>query len=161
MSNPTADGSTKKPTGRVTRDRFARKNPFHIAKRMPADDQSPSGWQLGWKSPRQRNGSGTGWGQWERLEYGMACVGKNGEKLKDFIPDPPMMEPGAVDNFVRRADTILCRIPADVFDENQNAAAEESQMRVEELTVDEGVPLARHVTTLGQGRKRDSNPIVR
>jgi len=151
---------SEKLTGRVIRDPYSVVKPFRIAGRLPADDESKSGWVLGWKSERLRNNSGIGWRGWIPLEYGDRFTGENGEKLKDCIPDPPrrMQGPDHIDNLVRRADTILCRIQADYFDDRQAKSAEESRSMVAELTTPENQEILPGVTTIGGGRKADKNP---
>lgn len=148
---------------RILKDPYANtQNPFHIIARIPKiDNNDPdNGYVLGWKSERFRNGSGHGWMGWEALEYGDKFTGENGEKLRPYVPDPPrrMVGPDKVDNLVRRADTILCRLPADWFDQRQEASARRSREMVENLTAPEGTELIQGnsgVTSIGGGRQSD------
>jgi len=152
--------SEVKPTGKVTYDPFTVSEPFKIEKRLPPDDEAPEGWQLGWKNEHLRNGSGIGWRGWIPMEYGDKWTGESGELLQPYIPDAPrrMVGPDRIDNLVRRADTILCRIRADWFDQRQMASAAESQARVENLRVPEGDVILPGVKTIGGGRQVDNNP---
>lgn len=148
---------------RILRDPFDQNsNPFHIIKRVPPlDNNDPKcGYVLGWISERYRNGSGQGWKGWVPLEYGDKFTGENGEKLKEYISDPPMrmIGPDKVDNLVRRADLVLCRIVADWFDARQENSARESRERVAALAVPEGeevLPGVEGVTSIGGGRRPD------
>jgi hypothetical protein len=147
---------------RVVSENFSQQDPFNIVGRIPPSEPGDPecGWVLGWKSERLRNGSGMGWGEWEPLEFGDRFTGDNGEKLKPYIPDAPrrMRGPDRLDNLVRRADVILCRIVADIFDAKQNAGAAKSQARVAGLTIPDGTEVLPGVTTIGSGRKTDTSP---
>jgi hypothetical protein len=153
-----------KPTPKVVHDPYDTQNPFAIIGRLPPDDESESGWVLGWKSPRLRQGSAMGWKGWIPVEYGDRFAGPNGELLKPYLPDAPMrmQGPDHVDNYVRRADLILARIQADLFDTRQMKSAMESQQMVADLKQDEGrqVDTVEGVTSLGSGRKKDPRPMT-
>ncbi len=147
---------------RVVSERFEDQDPFTVIGRIPPSEPGDPecGWVLGWKSERLRNGSGLGWGEWEPLEFGDRFTGENGEKLKPYITAPPrrMKGPDRIDNWVRRADTVLCRIEADIFDAKQAASAAKSRARVEGLQVPDGTEVLPGVVTIGGGRKADPRP---
>lgn len=147
---------------RVVSENFSQQDPFDIVGRIPPSEPGDpeSGWVLGWKSERLRNGSGMGWGEWQPLEFGDRFTGENGEKLKPYVPEAPrrMRGPDRLDNMVRRADVILCVIPADVFDKKQAAGAQKSRARVEGLAIPDGTEVLPGVHAFGGGRKVDTRP---
>lgn len=147
---------------RVISERFSENDPFAITGRIPATEPSDpeGGWVLGWKSERLRNGSALGWRQWEPLEFGDRFTGENGEKLRPYVPDAPrrMRGPDRIDNLVRRADTVLCRKEAKLWEAEQAAAVKKSQDRVAGLAVPEGMEILPGVQTIGSGRRVDPRP---
>lgn len=81
-------------------------NPHHIKKH-------PDGKILSWKNPNIRNGT-RGWRGWVPITYDS----EYGERLHEFITDPPAKMEGSADqdNYVRRGtDSILCYIDEEIF----------------------------------------------
>lgn len=146
-----------KPNASVKKDPFAPTAPFQVLGRMPGDEQSPEGYVLTWCSEKLRNSGVTGgWKGYEILTWehpAMATIDK-------YIPSAPKRMEGMekLDSAVRRADSVLCRIPAAWFDARQEASAALSRARVADLAVEEGQEVMPGVTTIGGGRQPDKNP---
>lgn len=167
MANETQSNSTPeapkgpvvKPSGRVSKDSFARQNPYRILKRLPGNDEFPEGFQLCWLNPALRNSS-MGWQGWQLIQYGDSVAGENGELLAEYLGDIPAREfgPDRVDNYVRRGDSVLGYLPGRWYDERQQASADESRALVEGLAVPEGEKLMKNVTTIGGGMIADDRP---
>lgn len=152
-------GPVVKPSGRVSRDSFADKNPYRIEKRLPGNDEFPDGFQLMWLNPALRNSS-MGWQGWTLIQYGDSVAGENGELLAGYLGETPVREfgPDRVDNYVRKSDLILGYLPAVWFDARQAASAQESRELVDGLAQPEGEVLMEHVTSIGGGLQPDKNP---
>lgn len=87
-------------------------NPYDIIGEIPPDANFPNGQVVAWKNPTMRNDSSIGWRGWRPFKYGDEYTGPEGEKLADYIPDPPVRMEGRqhMDSYVRRGDIILCRL---------------------------------------------------
>lgn len=69
----------------------------------------PPGFVLRWINPEYRKRRG--WQGWVRIEWDDE-VGRN---LDQYLNEVPDRMDGAIDNFVRRGDVILCRLPEAYF----------------------------------------------
>lgn len=126
--------------------------------RFPPDNESPTGWVISWKSPKYRERRG--WRGWIPLQYGDPFVGKNGENLDDHIFEPPkqLQGPGEIDSYVRRADLILCKIEAGVYDARQLNRERRAAKRRKGLMKQYTTPIRTGVTPTGPGLSEDPNP---
>lgn len=83
----------------VLYDPYDAQNPHRII-------EHPGGFRLGWKNPVFRENH-RGWRGWMPVTYDDEI----GRHLKSYLLDPPRRMEHAVDNYVRRGDSILCRLP--------------------------------------------------
>lgn len=97
----------------VMHDPFAGQNPHAIL-------NHPLGFMLGWKSELYRGRRG--WRGWEKISYD----DEYGAKLADYINDPPARMTHGTDMYVRRGDTILCRLPRPIWLERQKARVDKA-----------------------------------
>ena len=88
---------------RVVHDPFDTQNPHRII-------ANPPGFVLGWKNPLYRDGH-RGWRGWRPVQFDDE-IGRN---LSKYLLDPPRRMEHAVDNMVRRGDTILCALEEDLW----------------------------------------------
>jgi len=150
-TEPVADTPVGDPN--VFYDPYDSQNPHKIL----AD---PPGFKLGWKSPLYRDGH-RGWRGWRAVEYDDE-IGRN---LKRYLLDPPRRMEHAIDNYVRRGDTILCFLDANVWEARQrqrtDAAARRAgehakDMRVDRIRTEEDLrPIAPAPNSVG-GRSMTS-----
>jgi len=119
----------------IVRDPFDQHDPFVIHGSIPPDDEFPEGQALSWKSESYR--SGGRWRGWKPMTWDDPYR----DHLKDCIADPPKyMESGMkVDNYIRRADLILCRIDKRIFDLRQKKRVQKSDER-RRITSREDIP---------------------
>lgn len=113
------EGDPHDPAPRVIYDPFDEQNPHAILKH-------PDGFVLSWKNPNYR--AHRGWRGWVPVQHDDE-IGMN---LNQYLQDPPprMEGMGAIDNYVRRGtDSILCRIPKEIWDERQNKRENKAAMR--------------------------------
>jgi hypothetical protein len=82
----------------VIRDPFHGQNPHEII-------AHPRGFVLGWKSELYRDRRG--WRGWEKISYD----DEYGQNISRYIPDPPARMEHGTDMYVRRGDSVLCRLP--------------------------------------------------
>jgi hypothetical protein len=116
----TQGGMAEEPEAEVLYDPYYSRNPYQIIGEIPPDATFPDGQVLGWKNEKHRE-ERRGWRGWIPLEYGDKYTGKTGELLQKYIIDPPPRLEGSskMDNNVRRADSILCRLDKKIFDTRQ------------------------------------------
>jgi len=108
----------------VAYDPFDAQNPHRIL----AD---PPGFKLGWKNPLYRDGN-RGWRGWLAVTYDSE-IGRN---LKRYLLDPPRKMEHAVDNYVRRGDSILCYLEADIWNARQQRRTDLASRRAGEHAKD-------------------------
>lgn len=113
---------------KVVYDPFDSQNPHKIL----AD---PPGFKLGWKNPLYRDGH-RGWRGWRAVEFDSE-IGRN---LKRYLLDPPRRMEHSVDNYVRRGDSVLCFLEADIWEARQkrrtDLAARRAGEHAKDLRVD-------------------------
>lgn len=130
------DGSDVKEP-QILHDPFDAKNPHKII----AD---PPGFKLGWKNPVYRDGH-RGWRGWQAVEHDSE-IGRN---LKRYLLDPPRRMEHAVDNYVRRGDSVLCYIDEEMWLARQNKRLERANKHASE-----------HAKDLRVDRPGDPNPTL-
>jgi hypothetical protein len=104
-----ADGETYDPAPDLAYDPFDEQNP-HVIR------NHPEGFVLSWKNPNLR--AHKGWRGWVPITYDDE-IGKN---LDQYLLDPPPRMEGMaqIDNYIRRgSDSILCKLPKDLWDARQ------------------------------------------
>lgn len=74
----------------------------------------PQGFKLGWKNPSHRDNH-RGWRGWVKVEYNDFI----GKKLKLYLLDPPRRMEHAVDQIVRRGDSVLAYLPIGMWEARQ------------------------------------------
>jgi len=95
---------------KVYKDPYESHAPHKILKDLPPDKDGPEGYKLGWKQTKKRQERG--WNGWEACKWSDPWFGKDGKNLGEFVSDPPMRYQGAdqIDEYIRRGDTVLCRL---------------------------------------------------
>lgn len=78
----------------------------------------PAGYILSWKNPKYRGSRG--WEGWIKIEWDDE-IGRN---LTKYLNEAPDRMEGAIDNYVRRGDLILCRLPEAYYRSRQAARQE-------------------------------------
>ncbi len=102
---PTAKTTYGEP--RMVKDPFSRQNPHKII-------AHPAGFRLSWKNPKFR---GTrGWQGWVKIQWDDEI----GQNLDRYILDAPSRMEHDIDNYVRRGDAMLCRLPIEWWDSRQS-----------------------------------------
>ncbi len=113
---------------KVVYDPYDSQNPHKIL----AD---PPGFKLGWKNPLYRDGH-RGWRGWRVVEHDSE-IGRN---LKRYLLDPPRRMEHAVDNYVRRGDSVLCFLERDIWEARQkrrtDLAARRAGAHAQDMRVD-------------------------
>lgn len=130
------DRSTSLPDPVVTYDPYDSQNPIKIL----AD---PPGFKLGWKNPIYRDG-GRGWRGWRVVEHDDE-IGRN---LKRYLLDPPRRMEHAVDNYVRRGDSVLCYIERELWEARQKKRTDIAARRAGEHAQDVRVDTIRREADL-------------
>ena len=115
-----ADGFDEEPKAEIERDPYYSKNPYMLIGEIPPDQAYPEGQVLGWKNEKHRE-QRRGWRGWNPMSYGDKYTGKDGSLLSTYVVDPPPRLEGStkMDNWVRRADTVLCRLDKRIFEARQ------------------------------------------
>ena len=113
-------GFTEEPEAEVLYDPYYSRNPYQIIGEIPPDKNYPAGQVLGWKNEKHRE-ERRGWRGWIPMVYGDEYTGEDGKFLPKYIIDPPPRLEGSskMDNNVRRADSLLCRLDKRIFDARQ------------------------------------------
>lgn len=88
-------------------DPFDTQNPHAII-------NHPAGFVLSWINPKYR--ASRGWRGWIRVEWDDE-IGRN---LTQYLNEVPDRMEGAVDNYVRRGDVVLCRLPEAYYRSRRN-----------------------------------------
>ncbi len=141
----------------VLYDPYDSKNPFKIVGEIPKCDEYPEGAIVSWKSPAYR--ARRQWRGWIPFEYGDEFTGKSGEKLEQFIPDPPpRMDNATLDNFVRRGDVILARLDKRIYESRQAKRIMESQRNTGKAGSRAKTVLGDGVEIVGHGLKPSERP---
>lgn len=127
---------------------------------VPADDNFPEGQVLGWKSERYRKDRG--WRGWIPFRYGDEYTGDTGEKLTDYMVDPPIKGEGEAegdfDMYVRRKGLILARMDKRISDardrkrERKNAIQRGAAQSGQTHVIRDGVEI------VGEGMKDQERP---
>jgi len=126
----------------------------------PFEDQSahkiitnPPGFRLGWKNEELRCGS-RGWRGWIPIEYDDEI----GRELDKYIQCPPTRMEGSsqLDNKVRRGDTILCKLPEEIWLARQHKRVKKDAMRQGVASNARNKQLMPGVITTGKGVSKDS-----
>jgi len=103
-------------------DPWTSQDPLAITGYIEPDAKCKYGQMLAWRNPRLRNKSANiGWMGWIPLEYGDPYTGENGEFLSKYLKEIPARLEGTaqLDNYVRRGDAVLCRLPVEVWQKRQ------------------------------------------
>lgn len=145
-------------------DPYSKQNPNEILGEIPPDEESPSGYVVTWLNPVVREQLGMN--GWQYLKWGDKYVGKDGENLKNLIPDLPAFAQGQdrQDSLVRRGDRVLGRLPKDWWDKRQKRRELESARRLSALDDETRARLQskhRAVQATGAGLQRDETPHIR
>lgn len=110
LSPPTPDSAPQAPRKykepEITSDPFDPKNPFRII-------DHPEDWQLSWRNPDYRNRRG--WMGWIKVEWDDDI----GRDLHKYLNEVPERMEAAIDNYVRRGDTILCKLQKRYYKERE------------------------------------------
>lgn len=117
MKEAREDGYDPEPE--LVYDPFDEQNPHAIL-------AHPEGWVLSWKNPDYR--AHRGWRGWTPVEYDDEI----GSELGKYLKDPPARMEGMaqIDNYVRRGtDSILCKLPADLWDARQRKRTQNAEQR--------------------------------
>jgi len=135
-------------------DPYDIQNPFKIDGTIPPDNEYPEGQVLRWLSPKYRDRRGKR--GWVFMTWDDAYAT---EALK-CVKEPPerMVGPAGLDNNIRRADLVLGRLDARVFESRRMKPVLESMRRrgnYDESTI---TTLRKGVSIVGEGSKRDENP---
>lgn len=118
-------------------DPFDSQNPHLILK-------DPPGFKLGWKNPLYRDGH-RGWRGWRAVEH----TDEIGRNLSKYLLDPPRRMEHAVDNYVRRGDSILCFIEHEIWEARQQRRSQLAARRAGEHARDMRVDRIRSEADLG------------
>lgn len=124
-------------------------NPHHIKKH-------PDGKVLSWKNPNIRNGQ-RGWRGWVPVTYDDEI----GQKLSEYIPDPPAKMEGAAqqDNYVRRGtDSILCWLPEEIWQARQLKREQKALRKQMAASARRNVSYGPGVETYGDGVQEEQRP---
>lgn len=135
QAEPSTDGAYL-PDPQVAYDPFDSQNPHKIL-------SDPPGFKLGWKSPVYRDG-GRGWRGWVAVEYDDE-IGRN---LNRYLLDPPRRMEHAVDNYVRRGDSVLCYIERGIWEARQKRRTDLAARRAGEHAQDMRVDTIRREADL-------------
>lgn len=106
---PSSERSLREPE--LLSDPYSRHNPHQPV-------SHPAGKRLSWKNAKYR--ASRGWEGWVKVEWD-DDIGKNLHRYLNEVPD--RMD-GAVDNYVRRGDVILCWLPEVYYLSRQKARQE-------------------------------------
>ena len=146
MEQQHSEGRPHDPEPVMRHDPFDEQNPHLIL-------SHPDGFVLSWKNPNYR--AHRGWRGWVPITYDDEV----GKELGKYLLDPPPRMEGMsqVDNYVRRGtDSILCRIPVEIWNERQAKRAERAQSR-EARSSAVNVDKSKHVSVYGMvGNRSDS-----
>ena len=144
--------------GEILYDPYSVQYPFTIKSEIPPNAECPDGQILGWKSPAYRKKRG--WRGWVAIEHGDSYAGKDDEFLSNYIPDPPerMIGPDQLDNYVRRADMVLARLPKPIAE--ARARKRELQSKRKQMAANSGRTqvLREGVEIVGEGAIPAKNP---
>lgn len=113
-------GENVDPAPQVHYDPFDEQNPHVILKH-------PEGFVLSWKNPDLR--AKQGWKGWVPVTYDDEI----GQNIDQYLSDPPPRMEGTaqLDNYVRRGtDSILCKLPADLWETRQRKRVERSKYKM-------------------------------
>lgn len=154
------DGFTEDPEAETLYDPFYSKRPYQIVGEIPPDAAYPEGQVLGWKNEDHRE-KRRGWRGWSYLSYGDKYTGKNGELLRNYITDtPPRLEGSSkMDNHVRRADSVLCRLDKRIFETRQKRRQTTSSRNVAEAGSGRTKVLRDGVEVVGAGLRDQDRPV--
>jgi hypothetical protein len=146
MQTARESGQDTDPAPELVYDPFDEQNPHAIL-------AHPEGWVLSWKNPDYR--AKRGWRGWIPIEYDDEV----GQNLSQYLKDPPARMEGVsqLDNYVRRGtDSILCKLPADIWDARQNKRVKNSAQRFKATEMAQN-QRHRQYTEYGEGVvRRDS-----
>lgn len=143
---------------KILHDPYEAQRPFAIFGDIPPDDDFPQGQVLRWLNPRLRD-SRTMRG-WQYLQWGDKYTGENAEKLEGLVPTPPprMEQPGHIDSYLRRTDCILGRLDKRIWVSRQLKRELECARRRGYLESTQREMIAKGVSFVGEGLKRDEAP---
>lgn len=139
-------------------DPYDSKNPFKVIGHIEPNDEYPEGAVVGWKSPTYR--ARRQWRGWTPFRYGDQYTGKNGEKLSDYIPDPPPMLEGTgeLDNYVRRGDVVLARLDKRIWESRQAKRILDSQRNMGQAGSRARTVIRDGVEVVGRGVSKSQRP---
>ena len=139
-------------------DPYDIQSPLEIIGEIPPDDAHPQGQMLGWKNPVYRDRRG--WRGWIPLEWGDQYTGDKGEKLKEYLVDPPeaWVMPDKIDSYVRRGDVLLGRIRKEIFVSRQLKAELECAKRRGALSDAQEQIIGEGIKIVGAGMQKDKQP---
>ena len=153
------DGFTEEPEAEILYDPYYSKRPYMIIGEIPPDQTFPEGQVLGWKNEKHRE-QRRGWRGWRPMGYGDQYTGKDGELLKNYIVDPPPRMEGStkMDNWVRRTDSVLCRLDKRIFDARQTRRETLSRRNVSGAGSSRTQVLKDGVEVVGAGLRTQDRP---
>jgi hypothetical protein len=151
-------GETIEPHAEVKRDPWADKNPFKFKADIEPDDEYPHGQKLGWKNYKTRQNRRQ-WRGWEIIEYGDKYAGKEGELLSKYMNDPPprMKGPDRIDNKVRRADLVLCRLDMEIWKLRQQEREDKSNQAAKREGSPATINVGQGIKVVGSGLTTDTS----
>lgn len=154
-----AGGYVEEPEAEVLYDPYYSRNPYQIVGEIAPDANYPEGQVLGWKNEKHRE-QRRGWRGWIPLEYGDKYAGKEGKLLQNYIIDPPprMAGSAAMDNNVRRTDSVLCRLDKRIFDTRQSRRETLGKRNISEAGSSRTKVLREGVEVTGSGLKDQDRP---
>jgi len=154
-----AGGITEEVEAEVLYDPFYSKNPYQIIGEIPPDDTYPEGQVLGWKNESHRE-SRRGWRGWLRMSYGDKYTGKEGDLLANYIVDPPprLLGSSKMDNYVRRATDVLCRLDKRIFDSRQKQRTMSNRASVARAGSSTTQVLRDGIELTGAGLRKQDRP---
>lgn len=117
----------------------------------------PPGFRLGWKNEKMREpsmGGSRGWRGWEPITYD-DDIGRN---LSEYLAAPPARMEGSsqLDNKVRRGDTILCKLPEEIWLARQRKRTDKDAARRGVAAGARNRQIQPGVVTTGDGLKDDT-----
>lgn len=99
----------------ISEDPFAAHNPHKFLKH-------PAGFHLGWKNPVYRE-SHRGWRGWRAVEFDDPI----GRSLSLYLPEVPHKMSHALDNYVRRGDSVLCVLEEGIWNARQKERSDKAK----------------------------------
>lgn len=152
-------GFIEEPEAEVLYDPYYSKRPYQIIGEIPPDANYPEGQVLGWKNESHRE-QRRGWRGWIPMEYGDQYTGEDGVHLSKYIVDvPPRLEGSAkIDNNVRRADSLLCRLDKRIFVSRQKRRETLAKRNVSQAGTSRTNVLRDGVSVTGDGLRSQARP---